>query len=254
MILKFDRLMTQFHEQRTIHMYLPDDYLYSQKRYPVLYMFDGHNLFNDEDATYGKSWNLANQILWNQKELIVVGQECSHHGNDRLYEYSPYPFADEELQAMGEGFGEVTMNFFIHELKPYIDVHFPTLSQRETTWIGGSSCGGAMALYAGMRHNDIFSRSLVLSPYLIPTSEYFLLEADHTNFVGPSSFYISWGALEGSSKHAFVQETKIVTEIANRLLKKGAHIQFNVKPEGAHTESDWEQEAPVFLNYLFQNE
>lgn len=77
---------------RKIHMYLPDDYLFSNKRYPVLYMFDGHNLFYDEDATYGRSWRLSESIERYGKEMIVVGQECSHEGNERLDEYSPYPF------------------------------------------------------------------------------------------------------------------------------------------------------------------
>ncbi len=254
MILKFELFMSLFKEKRMIHMFLPDDYLYSQKRYPVLYMFDGHNLFNDEDATFGKSWNLAASIMHAHRDLIVVGQECSHEGNDRLCEYSPYPFADEELQVLSEGYGDGTMHFFVHELKPYIDEHFPTLPQRETTWIGGSSCGGEMALYAGMRYNDVYSKSLVISPYLIPTADYFLMEASRTHFQQPSSFYFSWGALEGHGKHAFVQETKICTELANRLSKNGAQIYFNVKPEGEHTESSWEEETPEFLNYLFDHE
>ena len=104
--------MSRLHQKRTIHMYLPDDYLVTKKRYPVLYMFDGHNLFNDEDATYGKSWNLEQQIRWNHKELIVVGQECSHDGNARLDEYGPWPFADENF-GIFEGKGEATMHFFV---------------------------------------------------------------------------------------------------------------------------------------------
>lgn len=237
-----------------IHMYLPDDYLYSQKRYPVLYMFDGHNLFHDEDATYGKSWNLARQIQWSQKEMIVVGQECSHHGHDRLDEYSPYPFADVEMQVQLQGHGKETMDFFVHELKPYIDAHFPTLPQRETTWIAGSSCGGEMALYAGICYSDIYSRSLVISPYLVPTADYFLLEAEQSHLCKPSYFYFSWGAWEGSGKHAFVQETAICTEVANRLIEQGAKVYFHVKPEGEHTEASWEEEAGLFLDFLFYYE
>lgn len=246
--------MSALQKQRKIHMYLPDDYLYSQKRYPVLYMFDGHNLFHDEDATYGKSWNLAWHIIEGKKDMIVVGQECSHHGNDRLDEYSPYPFADAQLQVQLNGLGEETMDFFVNELKPYIDAHFPTLPQRETTWIAGSSCGGEMALFAGMRYRDIYSRSLVISPYLIPTADYFLMEADQTFFDQPSYFYMSWGALEGNGKHTFVQETTICTELSNRLQEHGSKVFFHVKPEGEHTESSWEEEAPLFLDFLFYYE
>ena len=77
MILKFDVYMHMLDTYRKIHMYLPDDYLTSNKKYPVLYMFDGHNLFYDEDATYGRSWRLIDAIQRNGKEIIVVGQELS---------------------------------------------------------------------------------------------------------------------------------------------------------------------------------
>lgn len=242
--------MSKLNENRTIHMYLPDDYLVSKKRYPVLYMFDGHNLFNDEDATYGKSWNLGNQIYWNKKDLIVVGQECSHQGNNRLDEYGPWPFADEYFGVF-EGKGELTMHFFIEELKPYIDQHFPTLRQREYTWIGGSSCGGLMAYYAGVFHSSIYSKSLVISPYFLPTADYLLWNTSHTHVRHNTSMYMSWGAREGG-KHSFVQETKICTDLATILQKKGVKIHFNVKPEGEHTESDWESEVPAFLDFLFE--
>lgn len=242
--------MSQLNENRMIHMYLPDDYLYSMKRYPVLYMFDGHNLFYDEDATYGKSWNLGYWVREKNLDLIVVGQECSHNGNSRLDEYGPWPFADNAF-GIFEGKGKQTMDFFVNELKPYIDEHFPTLPQRETTWIGGSSCGGLMAYYGGVFHSDIYSKSLVISPYFQTVEDYLYWDTRHTYIHNNSSMYISWGAQEGG-KHSFIQETFICTELANILLKKGVHIQFNVKPEGGHSESDWEQEVPTFLDFLFE--
>ena len=97
MILKFDMLIEYLDEMRTIHMYLPDDYLHSYTLYPVLYMFDGHNLFNDEDATYGTAWHIQNELEDRNLKCIVVGIECSHHGNQRLSEYSPYNFSDPEF-------------------------------------------------------------------------------------------------------------------------------------------------------------
>lgn len=248
MILKFDLYMSKLQENRTIHLYLPDDYLESRKRYPVLYMFDGHNLFNDEDATYGKSWNLARQIEWKKMDLIVVGQECSHDGNARLDEYAPWPFADEYFGVFN-GKGEQTMHFFTEELKPYIDEHFPTIRGREHTFIGGSSCGGLMAYYAGVYFSHIYSKSLVISPYFQPIEDYLYWNTDHAYVDPNSSMYISWGALEGG-KHAFIRETKICTELANKLINKGVYVQLNVKPEGAHTESDWEEEVPTFLDFL----
>ena len=234
---------------RMIHMYLPDDYLFSNKRYPVLYMFDGHNLFYDEDATYGRSWRLSESIERYGKEMIVVGQECSHEGNERLDEYSPYPFYDSAFGAF-HGKGIQTMEFFVYELKPYIDAHFPTSSRREDTWIGGSSCGGLMALYAAAKYSYVYSKAIVLSPYILPTCNSFMADIAQTYIRSGTSIYISWGAQEGNDMHEFVMETKACTDIANLLLSKGVRMQFNVKPLGRHCEEDWDKESPEFLHFL----
>lgn len=77
---KFEVMITPFQCMRMIHVYLPDNYNESQEQYPVMYMFDGHNLFCDEDATYGKSWGLKDFLDNYDKKLIIVGIECNHEG------------------------------------------------------------------------------------------------------------------------------------------------------------------------------
>ena len=148
-------------EDRMLHIYLPDDYDSSGERYPVMYFWDGHNLFFDSDATYGKSWGLVQYLSsWDHK-LIVVGIECSHQGSHRLDEYCPY---DSELmgtQIHGEGWE--TMEWMTGVLKPYIDGKFRTLPSRESTAIGGASMGGLMSLYAVTRYNHVYSRAACLS-------------------------------------------------------------------------------------------
>lgn len=252
MILKFDLYMRPFREERRIHMYLPDDYLDLSKRYPVLYMFDGHNLFNDEDATFGKSWNLAAQAQAFGYELIIVGQECSHKGNCRLNEYAPYPYWDPQAGNF-EGQGARTMDFFIHDLKPYIDRHFPTLPDRAHTWIGGSSCGGTMALFAAVRYSKYFSKALAISPYINYSYQAFQYDIARSFIIKPTSVYFSWGASEGLG-HEFVDETWHITQLANQLLEKGVRLSLNVKPHGKHREADWEEEAPAYLRFLFSKQ
>ena len=90
MIIKFPLYCNPGGENRTIHTYLPNNYYNSDERYPVVYMFDGHNLFYDCDATYGKSWGLANFLDNWKKNIIIVGLECSHHGHERLSEFFPF--------------------------------------------------------------------------------------------------------------------------------------------------------------------
>lgn len=252
MILKLDVFAHKFQRNMHIHMYLPDDYMQTHKNYPVLYMFDGHNLFLDEDATYGTAWHLQNHIGQACPELIVVGVECSHHGYDRLSEYSPFPFYDPEFGKWFPAAGYSTMHFIVHDLKPFIDAHYPTLSGRENTFIGGSSCGGLMALYAQYRFSGVFSKSLVISPYIKYTQSSLLAAIAKANIRRPSSIYFSWGAREGSGGHEFVEETKDITDLSNLLLKKGVRLHFNCKLYGTHTEADWEAEADEFLRFLFQ--
>ena len=85
MIEKFEHYFPLKQTFKQIHVYLPDDYADSEERYPVMYMYDGHNLFNDHDATYGTSWGLKDFLEQYDKQLIIVGIECSHNGNERLW-------------------------------------------------------------------------------------------------------------------------------------------------------------------------
>lgn len=250
MIKKFSMYMPQFDLERRIHMYLPDDYKKSLKRYPVFYMFDGHNLFLDSDATYHRSWHLGDQIEWLKKEMIVVGQECSHDGNQRLNEYSPFPFHSDGVDQDFEGLGTTTMDFFTRTLKPFIDANFPTIKDREHTWIGGSSCGGLMAYYAGICFSNVYSKAVCVSPYFYPTFSQLKQATEGYHILLDTRFYISWGAKE-ANEHMFIHETKECTELANILIRKGHKVFFNVKPDGRHCEQDWAKEVPTIMEFLY---
>ena len=252
MITKFDLYSDQLHRSVMIHMYLPDDYISSQNRYPVLYMFDGHNLFFDEDATDGRSWRLLNHLYQLPQEIMVVGLECTHEGNERLSEYAPYPFYDPEYDGAFPGKGRQTMDFIVQTLKPYIDTHFPTRPERSKTWIGGSSCGGLMAIYALYAYSHVFSKAAALSPYVLPSQSSLLYHSARARVKLPGSLYLSWGAREGNTGHEFIQETRVLTTLANILLKKGIKLQFDVQPEGEHCEAQWEALADTFLRFLIK--
>ena len=91
---------------RTAYIYLPDYYDEDQyRRYPVLYMFDGHNVFFDADATFGKSWGMNSYMTWNRKPLIIVAVECNHGGagRARLREYTPVSFEDPKWGKIRSG-------------------------------------------------------------------------------------------------------------------------------------------------------
>ena len=85
-------------DTRRVYLYLPD--LYDEepdRRFPVMYMFDGHNVFFDSDATYGKSWGMNRYMSMTRTPLIIVAVECNHNGSCRLEEYSPMDFEDFDL-------------------------------------------------------------------------------------------------------------------------------------------------------------
>ena len=152
-------------EGRTVYVYVPNEAQENpEARYPVLYMFDGHNVFFDSDATYGKCWGMKEYLESTNTPLIVVAVDCNHSPNNgRLSEYSPFTFEDPKLGYI-RGRGRTTMDWFAHTLKGMIDEKYPTLPGRETTWIAGSSMGGLMSLYAVTAFNDVYSRAACLSP------------------------------------------------------------------------------------------
>ena len=152
-------------EERDAYLYLPVGYEEEPgRRYPVLYMFDGQNVFWDEDATYGKSWGMERFLDDNQVPLIVAALECNTgRNNERLDEYSPYRFDDDHWGHF-DGHGDDTMEWFIREFKPWVDQNCRTLPDREHTFIAGSSMGGLMSLYALFRYNRIYGRAAALSP------------------------------------------------------------------------------------------
>ena len=141
-------------QTRRAYLYLPDYYDDDpDARYPVLYMFDGHNVFFDSDATYGKSWGMKEFMEETRAPLIIAAVECNHspdHG--RLKEYSPFAFRDPRFGQI-PGWGKITMEWMVHKFKPDIDANVRTLQNREHTFIAGSSMGGLMRRYALLEDN-----------------------------------------------------------------------------------------------------
>jgi predicted alpha/beta superfamily hydrolase len=132
----------QLGNRRDIYVYLPRTYAESDRRFPVMYMQDGQNLF-DRATSFGEEWGV-DQILESaapgRTEAIVVG--IANTGDTRCDEYSP--FRDPKL---GGGAGDRYLAFLTDTVKPAVDSRFRTLPGREATGIAGSSMGGLISLY-----------------------------------------------------------------------------------------------------------
>lgn len=258
MLIKRDMLFTPAGKNRPLHIYLPDDYDRSDERYPVMYFFDGHNLFEDASATYGKSWGLREFLRTWEKPMIVVGLECGHEGRERLIEYCPYHLNGGFWGDL-PGTGDATLQFMVRTLKPMIDSEYRTYSFREATGIGGSSMGGLMSLYAVLRYNDVFSKAACVSSAISSCMDDLLRDLQQSVIDPDTRVYLSWGTKEAGteadnpSQEMNSRTARCNTQIAGQIKSRGARTRVVCQRGGGHCEADWEKLVPGFMNFLWLN-
>lgn len=247
-IEKFDMWYEPARETRRIHLYLPDGYETTDQQYPTLYMFDGHNLFFDQEASFGKSWGLKTFLDSFAKKMIVIGMECSHTGNDRLKEYSPYNIYTRWMGSIS-GIGDSTMQWVVNTVKPHIDSNYRTWSHREATAIAGSSMGGMMSLYAILKYNGIFSKAACVSPAVGFAMRQFRKEVRLAEINSDTRIFFSWGTDEWKKSDAPM--TRNILELESLVQEKGAKTWLYHQQGGHHCEADWEVQVPTWMQFLW---
>ncbi|WP_414841622.1 alpha/beta hydrolase [Enterococcus saccharolyticus] len=248
MIEKFEHYFPLKQTFKQIHVYLPDDYADSEERYPVMYMYDGHNLFNDHDATYGTSWGLKDFLEQYDKRLIIVGIECSHNGNERLDEYCPYPIEISFFGTMN-GYGDKLMDWVVHDLKAHIDESYRTYPFREATAIGGSSMGGLMAFYSVIAYNSYFSKAACLSPSISLCLDQLKAEWFHHNISPDTRVYFSFGEREIAGREQVLAD---VGYFNDQLVQQGGTSYIHVQKNGGHNETTWKKQNQLFMDILWK--
>ena len=233
---------------RKAYLYLPESYdREPDKRYPVLYMFDGHNEFFDSDATYGKSWGMKEYMDYTGTQLLIAAVECNHSpDNGRLREYSPFPFDDPKLGHF-PGLGRKTMEWMIGSFKKDIDSRFRTLADRENTFIGGSSMGGLMSLYAVLEFNKVFSRAAALSPSIWVAPEKLERLARRASLGPDTVVYMDYGSEEMRGRAGMLRG---FGRMAALLVERRVLVTSRMVPGGQHCEASWERQIPFFMNTL----
>lgn len=177
-IQRYAQFPSAYVEPRNVDVWLPPDCEHGNRRCPVLYMHDGHNLFDPALSTTGVDWGVDEAIvrLLQSQQIptgaIVVG---IWHGANRWREYMPAkPLRQPEAITVreeftrtqgGEPVSDAYLLFLTSELKPFIDSAYPTLSGREHTFVAGSSMGGLISLYALAEYPDVFGGSACLSTH-----------------------------------------------------------------------------------------
>lgn len=230
-------LIPQLNRTRRIWVYLPADYHQSHKRYPVLYMHDGQNLFDKLTAPYGE-WGVDEFLdsVVDPRKCIIVGVD--HGGNTRLTEYNPWD------SRFGKGEGEAYVNFLVYSLKPHIDSAFRTKPGRKYTSVAGSSMGGLISYYAAVKHPDVFGSAGVFSPafWIAPSLQQF---TDTATVKKSTAFYFVCGDMESKE---MVGDMK---QIASKVKSKGSkNVYTKVVIGGRHNEKMWQQEIPGFYKWL----
>jgi predicted alpha/beta superfamily hydrolase len=254
MIVKRDFIYTPKGVSRPLHIWLPEGYDYTDERYPVMYFFDGHSLFLNEDATYGKSWGMKEFLDGWSKPMIMVGIECGHDGYERLSEYMPYP--SEGWFGQFDPQGEATMDWIVNEIKPMIDREYRTIPFRECTAIGGSSMGGIMALYAGVHYNRWFSKAACVSTAMGFCMEPLKWDLSSSAISPDTRIYLSWGTREAKKDHYDRSDRSSPTYynhkyVSDVLRKRKATVKLHCQVNGGHCEADWEKLVPSFMHFLW---
>ena len=246
MLEKRDFYFKEAEDNRPLHIYLPVDYENSQESYPVMYFFDGHNLFRDDYATYGTSWGLSGYLDSIQAKIIIVGMECGHQGNVRLEEYSPYDLENTPVGPI-HGRGHATMEWIVNEIKPMIDENYRTLPDRDHTGIGGSSMGGLMSFYGAIAYHDVFSKAACLSSSFLFAPEDVINEIKKGPSLDDSRIYLSFGSHEldeniDSADLWASPLAKIHSQVNEALFIKGAHTYLYMQLNGKHSEAYWRKQ------------
>lgn len=235
---------------RRVWIYLPPDYATSKKRYPVLYMHDGQNVF-DDSTSYAGEWGVDETLdslhAAGDRGVIVVAVD--HAGQQRVNEYSPWP------TRFGQGNGDAYAKFLVETLKPWVDRTYRTLPARGNTGMAGSSMGGLMSLYAALRYPEVFGKAGIFSPSLWIAPKAYEMAAQAARPHADVRLYIISGALEVAAGEAAAvherDQERMVETLVSRGYQSGTHLLATLAPDGRHTEAFWRREFPAAYQWLF---
>jgi predicted alpha/beta superfamily hydrolase len=244
--------------ERTLRVLLPDDYNTSNRYYPVLYMHDGQNLFEDHTSYGGHSWGIYETLkdMKSKKsinEMIVVGIDNSEL---RLFEYSPWKNTMFINRFGGEkvgGMGDIYAKFIVDSVIPFIQSKYRVKTDQENTMIAGSSMGGYISAYLGAKHPDRFGVIGVFSLASWFNEDDFMNYLKKSNLHKDQKFFISIGRNETSSdeipnfNEIYVNQSRNLKKL---LETKGIEKLCYIETDDIHHELAWRKVFPDFINFI----
>lgn len=234
-------LIPQLKRVRRVWIYLPDSYCDgSNRRYPVLYMHDGQNLFDDA-TSYSGEWGVDEFLdSTTLSKCIVVA--IDHGGSKRLNEYNPY-----DSDRFGKGEGSQYVDFLVKNLKPFIDKQYRTLKNKDNTFIAGSSMGGLISMYAVLKYPKVFGGAGVFSPAFWISGPLIYDDIKQKGARVKSKIYFYGGKLE--NERMVPDMLKAFDEMA---LVSSSKMTTVIRDDGKHTEGTWRKEFPLFYQWLLE--
>jgi predicted alpha/beta superfamily hydrolase len=232
---------------RTVLVYLPPGYQpRGAKRYPVLYLQDGQNLF-DKATSIGEEWGADEtaQAAIERGEvepLILVA--IYNAGERRVDEYAP-----TAVEGKGGGRADDYGRMLVEELKPFIDRKYKTLPSAASTGLGGSSLGGLLTLHLGLKYPTVFNRLAVLSPSIWWDHRLIVRTVQALPSKPPLRIWLDAGTGEGEEVLA---DTRALRDA---LLAKGwvadHDLRYLEAQGGEHNEQSWGARFGDVLRYLY---
>ncbi|CAH0344365.1 alpha/beta hydrolase-fold protein [Bacillus sp. CECT 9360] len=248
--------ITSFKQERMIRVYLPKNYKKQSKSYPVLYMHDGQNVFQDKDAIGGKSMELENYLDENGLEVIVVG--IDQNSDERINEYCPWVNGEYSKRILGKdsssgGKGKQYVDFIVKELKPLIDHKYRTL--KDHTAMAGISLGGLISTYAACCYPQVFKKVAVVSSAFYRNQEEIEKLLQDSDLSSIERFYLDCGTKEAIDKDIiskeFLASNKVIYEI---LRKKITNTKFDIIDDAEHHYKFFrERTAEIFSFMMSEN-
>ena len=237
-----DFLMPQLDRKRRVWLYLPPDYQQTTDSYPVFYMHDGQNVFN-QGTSFAGEWQVdeaLNKIFEDGGTPCIV-VAVDNGLNYRLEEYTPW-----SNPTYGGGRGDDYIRFLVETLKPYIDENYRTKAEREFTGIAGSSLGGLISHYAGIKYPETFGMIGAFSPAFWINPEIQALTEAYSNEYETKFLFLV-------SENEGTQYVQHMNDLIERLKNTGvpeSSIKSVIHEDGAHSEWYWAREFPDAYRWL----
>jgi predicted alpha/beta superfamily hydrolase len=240
--------------RRDVLVYLPRGYSrFPRKRYPVLYLQDGQNVFDAASSFAGVEWGTdetAQRLIGQNliQPLIIVA--IANAGDDRIHEYAPTPGlidSKAKRKTRSKGLGRKYGRFLLDELKPYIDKRYRTKPEAESTGLGGSSLGALLSLSLGLWFPKAFTRLIAMSPSVWWDNCVIYKMVDQLDRKLPLKVWLDTGTAEPGWENA--------RGLVDRLIKKGWRLNDDLAyvevPGAEHSEAAWAIRVEPALRFLF---